>query len=141
MSVSCQHRKSPKPHSITSSASASTFAGRKVERLGGLERHGLIKHHQAGGRAARSTFRVAPADVVKALLDCGEARFDHRLKFEVGEDIWPVLFDAFADEFTGIDGIYALRDACPDHIDLQGTWARSRQGTDRPLEALGEIAP
>ena len=53
----------------------------------------------------RSTFRVAPADVVKALLDCGEARFDHRLKFEVGEDIWPVLFNAFADEFTGIDGI------------------------------------
>jgi hypothetical protein len=45
--------------------------------------------------------------VVKALLDFGEARFDHRLKFEVGEDIWPVLFNAFADEFTDIDGIYA----------------------------------
>jgi hypothetical protein len=58
---------------------------------------------------ARSTFRVAPADVVKALLDCGEARFDHRLKFEVGEDIWPVLFDTFADEFTDIDG-----DLCPE---------------------------
>jgi hypothetical protein len=29
--------------------------------------------------------------VVKALLDCGEARFDHRLKFEVGEDrFWHV---------------------------------------------------
>ena len=95
---------------------------------------------KAGGRAARSTFRVAPADVVKALLDCGEARFDHRLKFEVGEDIWPVLFDAFADEFTGLDGIYALRDAFPDHIDVLGSWARSRQGTDRPLKALGEIA-
>jgi hypothetical protein len=38
--------------------------------------------------------------VRKALLDCGEARFDHRLKFEVSEDIWPALFDAFADEFT-----------------------------------------
>jgi len=25
--------------------------------------------------------------VVKALLDGGEARFDHRLEFEVGEDI------------------------------------------------------
>src|SRR5450631_3973768 len=99
-----------------------------------------IKAQSDCGRAARSTFRVAPADVVKALLDCGEARFDHRPKFEVGEDIRPVLFDAFADEFTGIDGIYALRDACPDQIDLQGKWARSRQGTDRPLEALGEIA-
>jgi hypothetical protein len=101
---------------------------------------GPIKHNQAGGRAACSTFRVAPADVVKALLDCGEARFDHRLKFEVGEDIWPVLFDAFADEFTDIVGIYALRDAFPDHIDVLGKWARSRQGTDRPLKALGEIA-
>ena len=39
----------------------------------------------------KAAFRVAPADVVKALLDFGEARFDHRLKFEVGEDIWPVL--------------------------------------------------
>jgi len=44
--------------------------------------------------------------VVKALLDCGEARFDHRLKFEVGEDIWQVLFDAFADEFTDKVGNY-----------------------------------
>src|ERR1700688_2914019 len=95
---------------------------------------------KAGGRAARSTFRVAPADVVKALLDCGEARFDHRLKFEVGEDIWQVLFDAFADEFTDIVGFYALRDAFPDHIDSLGKWARSRQGTEPPLEALGEIA-
>src|SRR6516225_530620 len=59
--------------------------------------------NQAGGNAALSSFRVAPADMVKALLDCGEARFDHRLKFEVGEDIWPVLFDAFADEFTDIN--------------------------------------
>jgi hypothetical protein len=90
---------------------------------------------------ARATFRVAPADVVKALLDCCEARFDHRLKFEVGEDIWPVLFDAFADEFTGIDGINTLRDAFPDHADLLGKWARSRQGTDLPLETLREIAP
>src|SRR4030081_3256071 len=78
-------------------------------------------------------FRVAPADVVKALLDCGEARFDHRLKFEVGEDIWQVLFDAFADEFTDIVGLYALRDAFPEHIDPLGTWARSRQGRERPL--------
>jgi hypothetical protein len=45
--------------------------------------------------AARSPFRVATPDVVKALLDGGEARFDHRLEFEVGEDIGPVLFDAF----------------------------------------------
>src|SRR6267378_7869232 len=60
--------------------------------------------------AARSTFRVASADVVKALLDGGEARFDHRLEFEVGEDIGQVLFDAFADEFTDIEGIYALGD-------------------------------
>jgi hypothetical protein len=78
---------------------------------------------QADGGAARSTFRAAPTDVVKALLDCGEARFDHRLKFEVGEDIWPVLFDTFADEFTDIDGIYALSDAFPDPIDLLGKWA------------------
>ena len=40
--------------------------------------------------------------MVKALLDCGEARFDHRLKFEVGEDIWQILFNAFAHEFTDI---------------------------------------
>src|ERR1700675_365685 len=76
----------------------------------------------------------------QALLDCGEARFDHRLKFEVGEDICQVLFDAFADEFTDIVGFYALRDAFPEHIDPLGTWARSRQGRERPLEALGEIA-
>src|SRR5450631_679493 len=91
-----------------------------------------IKAQSDCGRAARSTFRVAPADVVKALLDCGEARFDHRLKFEVGEDIWQVLFDAFADEFTDIVGLYALRDAFPEHIEPLGKWARSRQGTERP---------
>ena len=54
--------------------------------------------------------------------------------------IYGVLFDAFADEFTDIVGFYALRDAFPDHIDLLGKWARSRQGTELPLEALGEIA-
>jgi hypothetical protein len=85
----------------------------------------------------RSTFRVAPADVVKALLDCGEARFDHRLKFEVGEDIWPVIFDAFADEFTGIDGIYALRDACPDHIDLHGEARTAR--TKRSSRSFSQL--
>src|SRR4029079_12069846 len=99
-----------------------------------------MKAQSGWWKGARSTFRVAPADVVKALLDCGEARFNNRLKFEVGKDIWPVLFDAFANEFTGIDGIYTLRDALPDHIDVLGKWARSRQGTDRPLEAFGEIA-
>ena len=96
---------------------------------------------KAGGWAARSTFRVALADVVKALLDCGEARFDHRLKFEVGEDIWQVLFDAFADEFTDIVGFYALRDAFPEHIDPLGTWARSWQGRERALEFPEEIVP
>jgi hypothetical protein len=92
------------------------------------------------GFAARSTFRVAPADVVKALLDGGETRFNHRLKFEVGEDIGQVLLDAFADEFADIVGVYALRDAFPDHVDPLGTRARSRHGRERPLEALGEIA-
>src|SRR5436190_20677126 len=49
------------------------------------------------------------------------------------------FFDAFADEFTDIVGFYALRDAFPEHIGPLGTWARSRQGRERPLEALGEI--
>lgn len=71
-------------------------------------------------------FRAAPADVVKALLDCGEARFDDRLEFEVGEDIRPVVFDAFADEFTDIEGIDALGDAFADQIDPLGDGARSR---------------
>ena len=95
---------------------------------------------QVWWRAARSTFRVAPADVVKALLDGGEARFDHRLEFEVGEDIGPVVFDAFADEFTDIEGIYAPGDAFPDHLDLLGDRTLSRYGTERPFEALGKIA-
>jgi hypothetical protein len=78
--------------------------------------------------------------VVKSLLDCGgEARFDHRLKFEVGEDIWPILFDAFADEFTGIDGIYALRDACPDHIDLQSMVPEVGKVGTAPSKRLGRL--
>jgi hypothetical protein len=41
---------------------------------------GPIKAQSGWWKAA---FRVSPADVVKALPDCAETRFDHRLKFEV----------------------------------------------------------
>src|SRR5258708_38506605 len=119
------------------------FTFQSMQRAAWIVAHALPKLRmglKAAGRAARSTFRGAPADMVEALLDGGEARFDHRLEFEVGEDIGPVLFDAFADEFTDIEGIYALGDAFPDHIDLLGARARSWHGTDRPFEAVGESA-
>src|ERR1700682_3127196 len=90
--------------------------------------------------AARSPFRRAPAEVVEALLDGGEARFDHRLELEVGEYVGQILFDAFADEFTDIEGINAPGDAFPDHLDLLGERARNRHGLERLCEAPGEIA-
>src|SRR5258708_35365365 len=118
------------------------FTFQSMQRAAWIVAHALPKLRmglKAAGRAARSTFRVAPADMVEALLDGGEARFDHRFEFEVGEDIGQVLFDAFADEFTDIEGIYAPGDAFPDHIDLLADRARGRHGSQATFDALGVV--
>jgi len=55
--------------------------------------------------------RRAIANAVKPLFDRREASLDHRFEFQVGENVGPVVFDAFADEFADVKRINALRDA------------------------------
>ena len=78
--------------------------------------------------------------MVKALLDCREARFDHRLKFEVGEDIWPVPFDAFADEFTMVDrGDQGIRSASRNPVVPATSTSAFLHSLD-PNETFGRLA-
>ena len=84
--------------------------------------------------------RIALADVVEARLDRGETRFDERLELGVGEDVWPVVLDAFADELADVNGINALGNAVANPLDAFRDRAGSRYRADRPFEALGQIA-
>jgi hypothetical protein len=43
----------------------------------------------------RSISRLSPADTVEALLYGGEAVVDQGLEFSIGENVRPVVFDAF----------------------------------------------
>src|SRR3954447_7788560 len=53
--------------------------------------------------------RDTAAYPVEALPDCRETRFDHRFEFIIGENIWPVVFDSFADKFADIERIDTRR--------------------------------
>src|SRR5947207_14063787 len=60
---------------------------------------------------ARSTFRIARADAVKALPDGGEAHLDDRLELGVGEDVRPVVLHSRAHQFATVNEIDALCEA------------------------------
>src|SRR4029453_17508186 len=82
--------------------------------------------------------RLSSPDTVEALLDGCEAIVDCRLELRISENIRPVVFDAFANEFTDIEGIDAVGDPLPDHLD-----ARSLQRCthDRSRKPLRDIPP
>src|SRR5882757_11366093 len=90
--------------------------------------------------ALRSTPRDTSANLVEALLDCGKARFDERFELVVGEDVGPVVLDAFADQLADIERIDALGDAVADEFDALGYGAGGRRPADLAGEALRQIA-
>src|SRR5262249_48845332 len=81
---------------------------------------------------------LASPDAVEALLDVGEAVLDRGLEFVIGENIAPVIFDAFAHQFADIERIDTFGDPLPDEFD-----ARSfRQSfLDRAGKPLRDVAP
>ena len=52
--------------------------------------------------------RLSPADTVEALLYGGEAVVDKGLELGVSENVRPVIFDAFSNQFADIERIDAL---------------------------------
>src|SRR5882757_7102322 len=90
--------------------------------------------------ALRSTPRDTSANLVEALLDCGKARFDERFELVVGEDVGPVVLDAFADQLADIERIDALGDAVADEFDALGYGAGGWRPADLAGEALRQIA-
>ena len=53
------------------------------------------KPHQRRGSRPR---------IGRTLFDCGKAGLDHGLKFAIGENVRPVILDAFTHQFTHIGG-------------------------------------
>ena len=51
--------------------------------------------------------RFSPTDPVKALLYCSEAFVDLWFELIIGEDVGPVLFDSFPNQFADIERIDA----------------------------------
>ena len=53
--------------------------------------------------------RLATSDSIKSRFYPCESRIDERLKFVVGENIRPIVLDAFSHEFADVSWINALR--------------------------------
>src|SRR5260370_35713255 len=87
-------------------------------------------------RALRSTPRDTSANLVEALLDCGKARFDERFELVVGEDVGPVVLDAFADQLPDIERIDALRDPAPAELEALGPGPGGRRPADLAADAF-----
>ena len=71
---------------------------------------GFVLAHWVGERTdfSCSTPRFTAANPVEALFDRGETGFDHRLELDVGENVGPVVLNAFADKLADIGRIDAM---------------------------------
>ena len=85
----------------------------------------------------RSMPRLSPADAVEALLYGGEAVVDEGLELGVSENIRPVIFDAFSNQFADIEWIDALGYAFLQLFDEIG--ARSFDVRHRPSVSLSDF--
>ena len=83
---------------------------------------------------------MTATNTVEASFDRGEAGFDAGLELEIGEDIGPVVLDAFANEFADIIGIDARRNAFANDLESFQERRRKRCGVDRSSKTLWQIA-
>src|SRR5262249_20056789 len=84
--------------------------------------------------------RFAFADPGEAALDLGESRLDVRLELAIGEDVGPVVLDAFAHQFADVERVDAALDSFRQLPDPFPARVVGRPLCDRPGEALRQIA-
>jgi hypothetical protein len=105
----------------------------------------MASHQKPVGADRFCTLRSAPRFAspypIETLFYRGEPRLDERLELGISENIWPIIFDPFANEFADIARVDALRDAFASQLDL--LLDRRGKGSDfgRWAEARGQIAP
>src|SRR5687767_4789242 len=85
---------------------------------------------------AASMLRLSSADAVEALLDGGEAIVDHRLELGVGENVRPVVLDAFTNQFADIEWIDTVVDPFPERFDELGARSFHRRAANSAGEPL-----
>ena len=71
--------------------------------------------------------RLSSADAVEALLYGGEAVVDSCLVFGIGENVGPVVFDAFPNQFADIEWIDTLGYPFAQRFDVLGDWSFRRR--------------
>ena len=91
--------------------------------------------------AVRSMPRPSPADAVEALLYGGEAVVDFGLELSVSENVRPVIFDTFSNQFADIEWIYALGYPLLKFFDELSDRSLRRQVFNSAGEPLRDIAP
>jgi hypothetical protein len=85
--------------------------------------------------------RLSPADAVEALLYGGEAVVDYCLEFSIGENVGPVVFDAFPNQFADIEWIDTPGYPFAERFDKLGDWSFRRRACNSAGKPLREIAP
>jgi len=85
--------------------------------------------------------RLSSADAVEAPLYGGEPLVDYWLVLSIGENVRPVVFDAFPNQLTNIEWIDTLGDPFAQRFDPLGDWSFCRQLFNSAGKPLGEIAP
>ncbi len=66
--------------------------------------------------------RLSSADAVEALLYGGEAVVDPWLVLSIGENVGPVVFDAFPNQFADIEWIDTLGYPFAQRFDILSDW-------------------
>ena len=84
--------------------------------------------------------RLSPADAVEALLYGGEAVVDFGLELSVSENVRPVVFDTFSNQFADIEWIDAARHTLVNYFDELSDRSICRQGVKSAGEAIRGIA-
>src|SRR5215468_5635494 len=85
--------------------------------------------------------RLSAADAVEALLYGGEPIVDSWLVLSIGENVGPVVFDAFPNQFADVEWIDTLGYPFAQRFDMLGDWSFRRRGFNSAGEPLREIAP
>lgn len=84
---------------------------------------------------------LSPADAVEALLYGSEAVVDDWLVFSIGENVGPVVFDAFPNQFADIERIDTPGYPFAQRFDKLGDGSFRRRAFNSAGEPLREIAP
>jgi hypothetical protein len=85
--------------------------------------------------------RLSSTDAVEALLYGGEPVIDYWLVLGIGENVRPVVFDAFPNQFADIEWIDTLGYPIAQRFETLGDWSFRRPVFNSAGEPLREIAP